>query len=108
MWFMFRLVVPIALFITGAYTITTVARLFFQWRGGHAGGPEGRALQERLARLEATVESLSAETQRVVDGQRFFTQLLANRPPAIGHDIGRDAGQNAGRLPAGTNNVSPR
>ena len=73
-------------FVAGAYTVTTLARLFVQWRMHvRTGGVDRVALEERLARIEASVESLSVETQRLIEGHRFFTELLKNRsdPPAL-------------------------
>ncbi len=77
------MIVAIAFIIAAAYTVTTVVRLAAQWnlrRHGH--GIDAVALEERLSRLEASVEGLGAQTQRLADGHRFFTDLLANRPPA--------------------------
>ena len=36
-------------------------------------------LEERMARLEGTVESMSSEMERLAEGQRFMTKLLAER-----------------------------
>jgi hypothetical protein len=73
-------------FCAGAYTVTTLARLFVQWRmHARGGGVDQVALEERLTRLETAVESVSVETQRLIEGQRFFADLLRNRPapPAL-------------------------
>ena len=55
-----------------------VARVAIAWRAGKAA--HDPATDERIARLEAAVESLTGEQQRLLDGHRFFTQLMANRP----------------------------
>ncbi len=73
-------------FCAGAYTITTLARLFVQWRiHARGGGVDPVAIEERLTRLETAVESVGGETQRLIEGQRFFADLLRNRPapPAL-------------------------
>jgi hypothetical protein len=88
----------VGVFGGGAYTVTTLARLFVQWRmQARGGGIDRVALEERLARLEASVEGLSADTQRLLEGHRFFTDLLSKRPapPAIAsppsaHEAGRN------------------
>lgn len=36
-------------------------------------------LEERMARLEGTVESMSSEMERLAEGQRFMTKLLSER-----------------------------
>jgi len=83
-----------------AFTVVSVARLFVKWRlavRGH--GPGAAALEERLARLETAVESLTVETGRLADGHRFFTQLLVNRPatPAIGSGASSTDARNGAR-----------
>ena len=37
-------------------------------------------LDERLRRMEQAIESVAIEVERVGEGQRFVTQLLANAP----------------------------
>ena len=88
----FEFAITVVVLMCGVYTTTTLARLFVQWRNGRGHGGDA-ALQERLARLESTVETLTAENQRLQEGHRFFTQLLAARQPA-----------EAARLAAGSNN----
>jgi hypothetical protein len=81
-----------------AYSVITIVRLITQRSlHGRGQGIDTVALEERLARLEASVEGLGADTQRLTEGHRFFTQLLTNRPPAaapITH--GGDAGAKNG------------
>jgi hypothetical protein len=38
---------------------------------------------DRLARVEQAVESIAIEVERIGEGQRFVTQLLASRPEAV-------------------------
>jgi hypothetical protein len=37
---------------------------------------------ERLARIEAAVESIAIEVERISEAQRFTTKLLSERPAA--------------------------
>lgn len=37
-------------------------------------------LEERLSRIEQAVDSIAVEVERVSEGQRFTTKLLADRP----------------------------
>jgi membrane protein implicated in regulation of membrane protease activity len=39
-------------------------------------------LEERMARLEGTVDSMSSEMERLTEGQRFMTKLLSERSQA--------------------------
>jgi hypothetical protein len=73
------------------YAIVTVARLFVDWRSGARRGLNSGALEERLARLESTVEGLSVENQRLIEGHRFFTQLIGSRQASAGAATGPSA-----------------
>jgi membrane protein implicated in regulation of membrane protease activity len=39
-------------------------------------------LEERVARLEGTIDSMSSEMERLGEGQRFMTKLLSERAPS--------------------------
>jgi hypothetical protein len=55
------LVAIVLFFVAGSYTVTTLARLFVKWRMHvRTGGVDRVALEERLARIEASVEKRSA------------------------------------------------
>ncbi|HJU69329.1 MAG TPA: hypothetical protein VJ650_13895 [Gemmatimonadaceae bacterium] len=41
-------------------------------------------LEERVARLEGTIESMSSEMERLGEGQRFMTKLLSERAQSGG------------------------
>lgn len=38
--------------------------------------------EQRLARIEQAVDSIAVEVERISEGQRFTTRLLAERAPA--------------------------
>lgn len=40
------------------------------------------ALDERLARMETAIEAMAIEVERISEGQRFVTRLLAEREQA--------------------------
>lgn len=44
--------------------------------------PGERERDERLARIETAVEAMAIEIERISEGQRFVTRLLAEREPA--------------------------
>jgi hypothetical protein len=46
------------------------------------------ALDARLARMEQAIEAMAVELERVSEGQRFVTRLLAERSPAALPDVG--------------------
>lgn len=43
--------------------------------------PADVARDERLARIETAVDTLAVEIERISEGQRFVTRLLAERAP---------------------------
>ncbi len=47
--------------------------------------PSDPRAEERLARIESAVESIAIEVERISEGQRFVTKLMAERhgPPVI-------------------------
>ena len=42
-------------------------------------GPHSAALEARLARMEQALDAVAVEVERMSDGQRFVTRLLADR-----------------------------
>jgi hypothetical protein len=78
-----ELIFAIVLMVLVFSSISTIVRSFFAWRGRAAvPGPQLAALEQRLARLESVVETIGVDSQRLTDGQRFLTQLLADRAPS--------------------------
>jgi hypothetical protein len=41
-----------------------------------------RAIEERISHLQQSVDAIAVEVERVSEGQRFTTKLLADRTPA--------------------------
>jgi hypothetical protein len=62
------------------------ARMWFKHRERMAslrgGGGRDTALEQRLERIEQAVETIAVEMERMGEGQRFVTKLLAGRAPA--------------------------
>jgi hypothetical protein len=81
---MFRMLITLGFFAAVTIVIVNIVYVIGRVRTRSIGAPNTAALEERVARLEHVIEGLTAENQRLVDGQRFFTQLLAERPvPSI-------------------------
>jgi hypothetical protein len=58
--------------------VVSVARIFANRH--HGGSPEEVAdLQERMARVEQAVEALTVDSGRLIEGQRYLSQLLTER-----------------------------
>jgi hypothetical protein len=48
-------------------------------RRGDSDPKRVQRLEERMARLEGAVESMSSEMERLSEGQQFMTKLLSDR-----------------------------
>jgi hypothetical protein len=71
--------------ITGTILIGTMLQAIVsiysrrrQVSDGLAGGAAAR-IEERLTRIEQAVDSMAVEMERISEGQRFTTKLLADR-----------------------------
>ena len=70
--------------ITGVMFVATIALISaivvrLMDRRGDGDPKRVERLEERMARLEGTVESMSSEMERLSEGQRFMTKLLSDR-----------------------------
>lgn len=62
--------------------ITTVAKLISRRHEPSALGSGAVAqIDERLARMEQAIDAMAVEVERISEGQRFTTKLLADRQP---------------------------
>lgn len=75
-----KVAVALALFGSVSYTITSVARA---WASRFRSAPRSDLLSgaaaERLERLEQAVDTIALEIERISEGQRFTTKLLAEQ-----------------------------
>ena len=80
----FKVTVALSFFGTVAYLVRYIANLIFP-RGSR--GVADRLVMsdvsdERFSRLEQAVEAIAVEVERISEGQRFTTKLLAERATA--------------------------
>jgi hypothetical protein len=62
-------------------TAITLARIFYGPRKLEGARPaELQHIEERLTRIEQAVDAVALETERISEGQRFTTRLLAESP----------------------------
>jgi hypothetical protein len=78
-------IVPVVLFICIAATVIglPVARAYAKRMD--SGSRDDRALPDvtaRLERMEQAIDSIAVEVERIAEGQRFTTKLLADRAKA--------------------------
>ena len=75
------IIVPVVFAIPA---IVLLARMSFRHKekmAGLQGGPPRQAdLEARLERIEQAVDTIAIEMERIGEGQRFMTKLLAERP----------------------------
>jgi hypothetical protein len=78
--------VAVTMIITAGATVITVARMYFKHleakTRGFAptrGGAREAIGEERLERIEQAVDAIALEVERMSEGQRFTTRLLAER-----------------------------
>ena len=72
-------VVVIFLILAAASVARAIIRGLIDWRVKRDREIDP-GIHERLARLESGFEGLAVEHQRLLEGHRFLTELLANRP----------------------------
>lgn len=80
---------PLIALAIGGWTVVAIVKV---WRGGKtvAQAPSPELLQpmeQRLQRLEQTTEAIALEIERIAEGQRFVTKLLAesdHQQPRLG------------------------
>jgi hypothetical protein len=79
------IIVPIVFFIPSAVIF---ARMWFKHKEKMAGlgatPATNPGLEARLARIEEAVDTIAVEMERMGEGQRFVTKLLAERASAEG------------------------
>lgn len=71
--------------VTGGVAMTLIIS-WFRYRGQRPPSAPARDPQQeqRLARIESAVEAIALEVERISEGQRFTTRLLAERHGALG------------------------
>ncbi len=72
------------IFGTGSMILVPLVRAWAR-RLENRGAPTAlplRDIEDRLDRIERAVESIAVEVERVSEGQRFVTKLLAEKAPA--------------------------
>jgi hypothetical protein len=77
-------VVPLGFFTMVAVVVvgTPLARAFARKMSNQAIPPAVPAeLQQRLEHMEQAIDSIAVEVERISEGQRFTTKLLADRHP---------------------------
>ena len=78
------IVVPIAFFVTAiilSIGIPLVRGLVRRWDRKSLQPSMPHDTSERLERIEQAIEAMSIEVERIAEGQRFVTKLMADQSP---------------------------
>lgn len=79
--------------LVGGFTLA--GRMVRAYEHRNVGGGQADALQERVARLEETIESMNVQLSRLAEAQQFTTRLLEGRrtdPEAQAEDVEAEPG----------------
>lgn len=96
-----EIVVPLGFFAMITMIVFAVVNAKAAARRLERESPRGAALPAeaslRLARMEQAIESIAVEIERISEGQRFTTKVLADRSgvPAAGQVLPRAAGEDS-------------
>jgi hypothetical protein len=89
-----EVVVAVTFFITASITIVSVVRMWIS-RAMKSGGSKSLAtIEERMGRMEQAIDAIAVEVERISEGQRFTTRLLAER---VGEPASLPAADRSGR-----------
>jgi hypothetical protein len=72
--------------VVGIGCFTGIATTWIKYRGRSGGSSDVRAqlgdISDRMAKLDNAVDATAVEVERIAEGQRFVTKLLAERGAA--------------------------
>ena len=73
--------VSLAAIIGGTIMVTTITKAWLSSRANRGAPPNRRldALEGRLERIEQAIDTVAVEVERISEGQRFASKLLAER-----------------------------
>jgi hypothetical protein len=76
--------IPVFGMVTTIIMMSIVGKVIIEWRrAGQSVQPRDLAqIDARLQRIEQAVDAMSIEVERISEGQRFTTKLLADRSAA--------------------------
>jgi len=75
-----EIVVVVVALVSMCFTVCYIAKLWFNRSIRKASGHPPLVSDERLARIEQAVDTMALEVERISEGQRYLTKVLASRP----------------------------
>jgi hypothetical protein len=73
-------VLVVVALVSMCFTVCYIAKLWFNRSIRKASGQPSLMPDERLARIEQAVDTMALEVERISEGQRYLTRVLASRP----------------------------
>ena len=70
-------IMAVAFFTALAIVATSIAKVWMRRIDARREAPPDRALAQQMARIEAAVEAISIEVERISEAQRFSARLAA-------------------------------
>lgn len=79
------IIIPIAGMITGVVMVLGIPLVLVQarklWKRDSVSSEGSYETNHRLERIEQAIDAMSVEVERIAEGQRYVTKLLADRGP---------------------------
>jgi hypothetical protein len=74
-----KVMLGVAFFFSMAYSVRAIANAVVQHRINERKAAPGELSEERLERIEHSLDAIALEVERISEGQRFTTKLLSER-----------------------------
>jgi hypothetical protein len=73
-------VLVVVALVSMCFTVCYIAKQWFNRGIRKASGQPSMMPDERLTRIEQAVDAMALEVERISEGQRYLTKVLASRP----------------------------
>lgn len=74
-----KVLLGVTFFMSVAYSIKAIANAIVQYRLNERKSAPSELSEERLERIEHSLDAIALEVERISEGQRFTTRLLSDR-----------------------------
>ena len=74
-----KVLLGMTFFMSAAYSVKAIASAVVQYRLNELKSGSAEVSEDRLARIEQSIDAIAVEVERISEGQRFTTKLLSDR-----------------------------
>ena len=74
-----KAILGVSFMISAAYSIKAIASAVVQYRLNELKSSPRELSEDRLARIEHSIDAIAVEVERISEGQRFTTKLLSDK-----------------------------